>query len=240
MHRDARKRWNRGHWTRGPWVIVPALLLANPSLLIAAEGPPTQPDEQLDEVVVGGTRLKSERNAQKIIDWIARLVGSFTFEGQVDVRGKGNAGDLRPVQGTAICTGFGPAPAVQCEIRARWPEARGDQTIPGGVSHLDPAMILYGFEPNRLGIRYMLVGSRGVSNSDLAQLVGDTLVSRKACADFPGDCQRLMRVTAAPDLKQVQMRIELQVDGVKALEYAFVMVRVEGSVSVVHPGRSDQ
>jgi hypothetical protein len=230
----ARKRWIRGHF------IVPALLLADPAVPAEAENPPPRADEQLDEVVVGGIRLKPQRNAQKIIDWMARLVGSFTFEGHVDLRGRGNAADLLQVEGTGICTGFGPAPAVQCEIQVRWPEARGlnGEPIPGGVSHLDPAMILYGFEPNRLGIRYMLVGNRGVSNSDLAQLVGDALVSRKPCADFPGDCQRLMSVTAAPDLKQVEMRIELQVDGVKALEYAFVMRRVSGSAAVTHPGRS--
>jgi len=224
------------------WAIVPAVLLANPVVLAAAEDPPAQADEQLDEVVVSGTRLKSERNPQKVIDWMARLVGSFTFEGHVDLRGRGNAADLRPVQGTAICTGFGPAPAVQCELRVRWPEARGSngEPIPGGLSYFDPAVIVYGFEPNRIGIRYMLVGSKGVSTSDLARLVGDTLVSRKPCTDFPGDCQRLMRVTAAPDLRQVEMHIELQVDGVKALEYAFVMVRVPGSPSVVHPGRSDE
>jgi hypothetical protein len=232
MRRDARKRW----------IIAPALVLASPCLLAAAQAQIAQPDEQLDEVVVGGIRLKSERNPQKVIDWMARLVGSFTFEGHVDLRDKGNAADLRPVQGDGICTGFGPAPAVQCELRVRWPEVTGKngEPIPGGVSYFDPAMILYGFEPNRIGIRYMLVGSRGVSTSDLARLVGDTLVSRKPCADFPGNCQRVMRVTAASDLRQVEMRIELQVDGVKALEYAFVMNRVPGSAAVVHPGTSDE
>jgi hypothetical protein len=224
------------------WLILQAVLAAGPVVAAAAEAQPAQPDRQLDEVLVEGTRLKSERNAQKIIDWMARLVGSFTFEGHVDLHGKGNAADLRQVQGAGNCTGFGPAPAVQCEIKVRWPEARGErgEAIPGGVSQFDPAMILYGFEPNRLGIRYMLVGSKGVANGDLALLVGDTLVSRTPCVDFPGNCQRVMRVTAAPDLELVEMRIELAVDQRKALEYAFVMRRVPGSASVVHSGASDQ
>jgi hypothetical protein len=231
MHVNSRKRW----------VIVPALLWASPALF-AAEAPPAASDSLLDEVLVEGTRVKAERNGQKILNWMARLVGSFTFEGHVDLRGGGKAADQRQVQGTANCTGFGPAPAVQCEIRVRWPEVSGENgaPIPGGVSQFDPAMILYGFEPNRLGIRYMLVGGKGVANSDLALLVGNTLVSRTPCVDFPGNCQRLMRVTAAPDLELVEMRIELAVDERKALEYAFVMRRVPGSASVVHRGSSDE
>jgi len=215
-----------------------ALLSALPASAAAAETPPSPSDQQLDEVLVNGVRIKSERNAQKIVDWMARLIGSFTFEGHVDLHGKANAGDLRQVEGLATCTGFGTAPAVQCDLRVRWPEAIGARGEPilGGVSQFDPAMIVYGFEPNRLGIRYLLVGNKGVANGDLALLVGDTLVSRTPCTDLPGNCQRVMSVNATPDLELVEMRIELRADNQKAVEYAFVMRRVPGSESVVHPG----
>jgi hypothetical protein len=221
-------------------MVMLSLLAAVQSRAAGTEDPQPRSDQQLDEVLIDGVRIKSERNAQKIVDWIARLVGSFTFEGHVDLRGKGSSVDFRQVQGSATCTGFGDTPAVQCELRVRWPEATGarGEPIPGGVSPFDPAMIVYGFEPNRLGIRYMLVGSKGVANGDLAMLAGDTLVSRTKCTDFPGNCQRVMRVTATPDLELVEMRIDLVADGLKTLEYAFVMRRVPGSASIVHPGHS--
>lgn len=221
-------------------MVLLALLPAFPQLVAAAEKPPPRSDQQLDEVLIDGVRIKGERNAQKIVDWMTRLVGSFTFDGHVDLHGKAIAADLRQVQGTGICTGFGPLPAVQCDLRVRWPEATGPggATLPGGVSSFDPAMIIYGFEPNRLRVHYLLVGSKGTATGDLAPLVGDTLVSRIQCTDFPGNCQRVMQVTAAPDMQSVEMRIVLSVEGQKALEYAFVMRRVPGSASVVHPSSS--
>jgi hypothetical protein len=196
------------------------------------------PDELLDEALVQG-RLKPVSEPQKVIDWLARLVGRFTFEGLVDLHGKGDPEDQREILGSGDCVGFGPAPAVQCELKVRWPEVRGaaGEGIPGGISNLDPAMMLFGFEPDRIGIRYMLVDSKGIAEGALGMLItGDTLESRMPCVNMPAPCQRLTRITASPDLKTIRMQIDIERDGIKALGYSFVMQRLPASNAVVIRG----
>lgn len=217
--------------------IALALLLPLSSAdLRAAQAPPRettpasatdQVEEELDEVLVDGRR--PSRKASEIISWMRRLVGQFTYEGHVDLAGQGNPDDQQPVQGYGDCVPFGPAPAVQCEIRVSWPEvlAENGESIPGGVSHLDPAMILYGFEPDELGIRYMQVDSKGIAEpGGVGLVIGDTLTSRAPCVNWPGNCQRVARITAEPDLKVIDMRIDFEVDYQRVLGYRFLLRRV--------------
>jgi hypothetical protein len=219
------------------------LLLAEHSTAAAQSPPPSAPaqqqanaDEVLEEIVVEGRR--PVRKPQAILDWMARLVGEFTVAGKVDLHGHSES-DLLDMQGRSTCVGLGPGPAVQCELRIRWPETlgHGGEAIAGGVSHLDPAMMLFGFEPNRIGIRHMLVGNDGIADGAMGYLLsGDTLVTRAKCGGIAGTCERVVRVTAEPDAQTVRMQIETQIDLRKAVTIAFVMRRVPGSPSVVYPG----
>lgn len=193
-------------------------------------------DEILEEVVVDGRR--PVRKPQAILDWMARLVGEFTVAGKVDLHGHSDT-DLLEAEGRSICVGLGPGPAVQCELSIRWPEARGHggEEITGGVSNLNPAMMVFGFEPNRIGIRHMLVGNDGIADGGRGYLLsGDTLVTRAKCGGIAGTCERTVQVTAAPDAQTVRVRIEMQIDLQKAVTVAFVMNRVAGSPSRVYPG----
>ena len=72
-----------------------------------------------------------------------------------------------------------------------WPEVQAcnGKLVPGEVSVLNPAMILYGFDPDELGICYMLVDSRGMAEPALGLVFGNTLVSRQACANQSGNCE---------------------------------------------------
>lgn len=203
---------------------------------VAANPQQQELDAQLDEILVEGR--KPERNPQKVIDWMARLVGEFTWEGHVDVHARGRPEDIRAVHGSGNCTGFGLAPAVQCDIKARWSTVRGEDGEPvmGGVSNLNPAMMLYGFEPDRIGIRYMLVDSNGIADGGLGYVVDNTLISRTPCANVAGNCQRVARITADPDLKVVRMEIVLEIDYERAAYFDFIMRRVSGSQAVVVSG----
>lgn len=217
------------------------LLFAEHSAAAAPQSPePAQQradaDEVLDEVVVDGRR--PQRKPQAILDWMARLVGEFTVDGKVDLHGH-SAPDLLDLQGRSTCVGLGPGPAVQCELRIRWPEARGNggEEIVGGVSSLDPAMMVFGFEPNRIGIRHMVVGNDGIADGAMGYLLsGDTLVTRAKCGGVAGACERIVQVTAEPDAQTVRVRIEMQIDLRKAVTIAFDMHRVPGSPSRVYPG----
>jgi hypothetical protein len=212
-------------------------LLAQCLPLHAAELPQdAQADQELSQILIEGE--KPEKNAQKVIDWMARLVGEFTFEGEVDLKAKGQPQDLRPVRGTGECIGFGPAPAVRCEINVRWTpvpvENRG--AVLGGVSNLNPATMLFGFEKDRTGIRHMLVDSNGIAEGALGYLVEDTLISRTPCVNIPGKCERVERITAHNDLKMIDMKIDLVIDYEPAVRYHLVMRRVPGSKAVVVSG----
>jgi hypothetical protein len=235
-------------WIVGPVVrsiLFAALLLVAQQLVAAASQSPEpavtaqkQPgdDEELDEVVVDGRRAL--RKPQAILDWMARLVGQFTVVGTVDLHGHSEAG-LLDLQGHSTCVGLGPGPAVQCELRIRWPEARGKsrEQIAGGVSNLDPAMMVFGFEPNRIGIRHMVVGNDGIADGAMGYLLpGDTLLTRAKCGGVAVNCERAVQVTAEPGGQTVRMQIEIQIDLRKAVTIAFVMQRVPGSPSIVYPG----
>jgi hypothetical protein len=220
------------------------LLLAEHSVAAAPQSPaPPEPaqqqadaDEVLEEITVDGRR--PVRKPQAILDWMARLVGQFTIVGKVDLHGHSET-DLLDLQGRSICVGIGPGPAVQCELSIRWPEARGHggEKIAGGVSNLDPAMLMFGFEPNRIAIRHMLVGSDGIADGARGYLLsGDTLATRARCGGVTGTCERVVRITAEPDAQTVRMQIEIQIDLRKAATIAFVMRRVPGSPSRVYPG----
>lgn len=203
---------------------------------VAATAQEQEPDTELDEILVEGKM--PERNPQKVLDWMARLVGEFTWEGHVDVHARGKPQDIRAVHGSSNCTGFGLAPAVQCEIKVRWSTVRGEDGEPvlGGASNLNPATMLFGFEADRIGIRYMLVDNNGIADGAMGYVVDNTMISRTPCANMPGNCQRVARITADPDLKVVRMEVVLEIDYQKAVYFDFIMRRVPGSRTVVVSG----
>lgn len=222
--------------------VTAMLLLAQPAAAAQSPAPPAQSqpqtgtDQELDEVLVEGRR--AVRKPQAILDWMARLVGQFTVDGKVDLHGNSEKG-LLDLQGRSTCVGLGPGPAVQCELGIRWPEARGSggEKIAGGISNLDPALMVFGFEPNRIGIRHMLVGNDGIADGAMGYLLsGDTLLTRARCGGIAGSCERTVSVTAEPDAQTVRVRIEVQIDLRKAVTIAFVMHRVTGAPSMMYPG----
>lgn len=198
---------------------------SRPAATTAAE----QEEEVLDEVVVSGER--PSRSPTGIAVWLRRLLGRFSVEGYVDVGGKGNPEDKLPVRGAVDCAEFGYMPAVSCDLSINWPATRGlDGTeIPGGVSTLAPAMILYAFEVDWIALRYMLVDSRGTAEVGRDYLRGNTFSATSDCVGIPGDCKRVMRVNARPDGKLVQMQIDIMRDSRLALRYLFVMHKVGGT-----------
>ena len=218
----------------GMWLL--ALGLSAPAAEPRSADKSAQTDLELSQILVEGR--KPEKNPQKVIDWMARLVGEFSFEGEVDLHAKGRPQDLHPVRGSGQCIGFGPAPAVQCEINVHWTPVPAEERgkVLGGVSNLEPATMLFGFESDRIGIRYMLVDSSGIADGVLGYVVEDTLISRSPCVNIPGKCERVARITAHSDLKMVDMKIDLVIDDQPAVRFHLVMRRLPGSKAVVVSG----
>jgi hypothetical protein len=207
---------------RMPRVIAVALAFPVMASLAAAAEEQT---EVLDEVVVSGER--PSRSTTGIASWLRRLLGRFTVEGYVEVGAEGKPGDRLSVRGVADCAEFGYMPAVSCDLHINWPAAKGQggEEIPGGVSTLAPAMILYAFEVDRIALRYMLVDSKGTAEVGSDYLRGNTFSVTSDCIGIPGDCKRVMRVNARPDGRLVQMQIDIIRDSRLALRYRFEMNR---------------
>jgi hypothetical protein len=208
---------------------IPAAILSTAAQSASRSARPAasaQKDLELGEVVVSGKRTKPVRNPQVIIDWLRRLVGQFRYQGYVELHGSDGAPLGREdVAGKGECLAFGLAPGVQCTIKVEWPEVEGDdgQAVPGGISSLNPAMILYGLDPDKLGIHFLQVDNKGVADGGVGLLTGDTLTNSDQCVGVAGDCRRTTRITARPDGKLVQMQTDIVQDGQLVARYLFVM-----------------
>jgi hypothetical protein len=221
-----------------------ACVLSGTALAAEAQGPPKPgpgSDKELSEVLVEGERNRPAhpgfKEYQATFDWLARLVGTFVIDGEVDVPVANAGTEQRSVSGSAECVGFGAAPGVQCEWKIRWPgstEATSED-IPWEVSNLDPATLLYGMERRTSRVSWILVDSRGVA--ELAQgemLTADTMRSRVKCGAIQGDCYRITRITAWPTLETIDVDMSVEIDGQKAAGTRFVMHRVPGVPSIVY------
>lgn len=186
----------------------------------------TEQIEELSEVTVSGE--KPTRKVADLIPWLRRLLGQYVYEGYVDLGGKGEPEDRQPVKGSGYCIGFGVAPGVQCEIHVSWPEVRGADggEVMGGVSTFTPAMILYGLEPDEIGIRYLQVDSKGLAEGGTGLVTGDTAAFRTPCADIPMGCQRVVRITAKSESQTIDMQIDTELDYQLATRYRFQMTRI--------------
>jgi hypothetical protein len=210
------------------------LLLAalQPGVTASAAAPqartPTS-DEELDEVIVSGNRVEPVRSMRTILEWLVRLVGQYRYEGFVELKpGPGVPQDRLPVRGVGDCVRFGIAPGVQCSVAIRWPEVKGPagEEVVGGVSTLNPAMILYGLDPDQRGIHFLQVDQRGIADGGVGFLIGDVLTTKAPCEGIPGDCQRTTKIDAAPDGKLIQMQVEIHQDGERVAHFHFEMQRV--------------
>lgn len=236
------------------------LVLAWPGMALAAAAmPPASPEarrreEVLDEVTVEARR-RGQRKPQQSFEWLARLVGEYTIDGYV-LPDPDMTSSAREARGHALCVGFGFGPAVQCEVRIRWPDVTGPdgEDVPGGVSTLDGAMMLFGFnlgsysdpmnkgarsyagtDPESFTIAHFLVDNKGVAEGGSGFRVGtDTMTSRAPCVAIPENCERVVRIIVPNDLATVEMRIDLEIDGAVAMRYDFILHRVQESKAVVY------
>jgi hypothetical protein len=170
--------------------------------------------------------------------WLKRLVGQYTYGGFVDLCGKGNPKDQRPVAGKADCIAAGPTPAVHCRVNVTWSAAYKENGAPvlGGVSTLAPAELLFGMEiptnpmtvgkgPNGWGLVVLQQDSNGEAEWASGELLGDTFYSRSVCFDIPGDCHKSKWITARPESDEISMVLDITIDRQRVLRQSFILHR---------------
>jgi hypothetical protein len=218
-----------GRWVRAATVLGLALIPAiSPAASPASTAPGTSTEsvEELSEVVVTGE--KPINSVTDLIPWIRRLLGRYTLQGYVDAGGKGDPADRRTVRGIGLCVGFGVAPGVQCEIHVVGPQSMtdGESSVPESVAALAPAMILYGVEPDDLGIRYLQVDNRGLAEGATGDVIGNTATFRTRCVDVAEACERVTRITAVSESKVVDVQVDTEVYSQLTARLRFQMMRV--------------
>ncbi len=220
------------------FVVVASATAAEPAAPRSA--PSSLPEEELDEVLVNGVRVKPVRDPQQIVNWLKLLVGKFRYFGYVQLRPASGGFDMLQVGGVADCTAFGRAPGVVCTVNVSWPEVHeknGDE-VPGGISTLSPAMVQYGLDPDHFGIRFLQVDNKGFASAGEGYLVADTLSTTTPCADMPGDCKRITSITPRADGKSIEMQTDIELDGRRLVRYKFTLGRVGPGAAGAVPGKA--
>jgi hypothetical protein len=145
--------------------------------------------------------------------WLPRLVGSYSFEGAVEVvydhpdYVEHLCGSLPPkpdeyevlpptpilpycsdIKGAGDCIAIGNGPGLQCILNVSWQNfgyLPGGNVLAGGVSYLGPAMELFGMDPGRLMIRHLLVDSKGLPEGGAGVIKGNRATFKTVCVDSP-------------------------------------------------------
>jgi hypothetical protein len=180
------------------------------------------PDE-LEEIVINGS--KSTRRIRDLGAWLRHLEGQYSYEGYVDLCGKGNAAEQRSVTGKSDCvslyeTGTEQLLSLYCAINVRWPQVQGEngRAVIGGESNLSPAMVVYGVVPELPGIQFMQIDNKGMATHAQGKLAGDTLTTMGSCG-MQGSCQLITRITAQPDSKDIVMLVDVEIDSRRSLPH---------------------
>jgi hypothetical protein len=114
-------------------------------------------------------------------------------------------------------------------------ETNGDPvgvfSLPGGVSYLDPSMALFGLEPAKAGIHNLLVDSKGMPEGGPGFVTDHSAEFKTSCVNAaalfsemkpaprsreegpPRVCDRMIRITAKPDGKLVQVSMTIEING---------------------------
>jgi len=102
--------------------------------------------------------------------WLTRLAGQFKYEGMVNPYSPAPRG----VSGRSDCIRIGSGPGVQCILEVKWPERWSIGAPVPPHPDLNPAMVLFGFEPGRARLHYLQVNNKGIAQGGAGVLKGST------------------------------------------------------------------
>jgi hypothetical protein len=197
-------------------------------------------NQELNEVTISAE--KPTRKVADLIPFLRRILGQYTVDGKVDLGGQGKPEDKWTAVGTGNCVGFGVAPGVQCELKVKWPQIPGPngEQVMSGVMGMEPMMILYGLEPDELGIRYLQVNNKGLAEGATGFMINDTVTFKTPCVNTQPGCQRVTKVTARSDSKVVDFVIDTEIDYKLAARFNFKLRRVANpQAELVRPKEDD-
>jgi hypothetical protein len=184
--------------------------------------------------------------------FLRQLVGRFRYDGELklnwgttysEIPEQGCSGGYckltKAAQGLADCVGIGDGPGVQCVTHIPWPRFQWPSLVTeiDGVSgdmkwwgpYLDGAMTLYGIDPDKLGIRFLLVDGQSIAFTELGVLKDRTLTFETVCVPpsgkrLAGDCLKKFQIRTLAD-GRIEMTYDLSWGPGHIAEYRFSLQR---------------
>lgn len=239
--------------------IATLLLLPSGACLAAGAGPRASATSSRAPAVV-----PVEREV-----WLRRLVGTYDFDGMVEVvhpdYEEHRCGTLPPdpaqsdnpppppvpycasIRGKGDCIQFGAGPGVQCVLGVTWLDIHdvtdeGVFGLPGGVSYLSPAMVLFGLGPGDTEISYLLADNKGLAEGGPGSVVGNRGTFSTRCVNAPAllrtlkaplvdfrppqDCDRVIRIDAKADSRVLHMSMDILINGAMFTRFEMTLRRV--------------
>lgn len=153
----------------------------------------------------------------------------------------------RTIKGKGDCVAIAKGPGVQCVLNVYWQDMyetslqqsamdatsvdaspTGVFELPGGASYLDPSMMLFGIDPLKSEIQYLLVDHKGMPEGGSGTVSGNrarfwtkcvneaTLLAAMKPEDFndrkPSSCDRKLFIDARPDSKVVLITMDININ----------------------------
>lgn len=157
------------------------------------------------------------------------------------------------VQGTGDCATVGEGPGIHCILNIGWqdqfevnmdPDAGtiGMWNLPGGISYLNPSMMLLGLEPARQGLHLLLVDNKGLPEGASATVAGDRATLRVPCVNAralflamnpeksyenrsPATCERITRIDARSGGKVVLVAVDIEINSLLVTQIQMTLRR---------------
>jgi hypothetical protein len=205
-----------------------------------------------------------EARAQRLTDlksWLRRLSGQFRVTGEIwdtiYMRCATDGGDssfkkcfgppVAPPQsfkGVADCVSIGSGPGTHCLFNVGWNAPRPPFAQIVWDPWLDPGIMLFGLDPDALGIRYLQVDYWSIAEeSVLGKLENDrvmfkfrsfpysrseytSLTSRRP---FCPGCKRTVEISASPDGRTIKMSVTADSGDLLVVYYDFKLERLSPS-----------
>lgn len=211
--------------------------------MLAAGHALAQPRGTLAEIPPDTPETREARRQQLAVEmpaWMSRMVGRFRYIGVVQFYQTSTPGaeieeppnksyadgtcdeecfssipSVREAKGLGDCIPVGNGAGVHCVIHVVWPQewAQNGMPVDGGVTFLGPASTLYGYDPVAARIRYLILNTNGIAESEAGVLNGNTLswtFDTHCESDTVERCRQVTRVQALPDGKSVRTYIALE------------------------------
>jgi len=178
----------------------------------------------------------------QVAEWLQRLVGRYKYDGMIQMAetcvvmvDEGPppppSDQCQSITGKSDCIAVGTGAGVQCILNVTWRDIftvdyESGQVTEDMVSYLDPAMELYGLNPDKLALTRLIVNNKGIAEGGDGFIKGNTAVFTSPCANADSvGCYRTIRIEAKPDAKLLYVSFARKFQSELETPYAVMTLR---------------